>query len=267
MVSRLARPGACRGGRASFGPGRRSKSRNAGSSAGTRFGMCSWPPEDDRIESFHSHVRDQAKAILGSDLARVEKFTTSVMDGIDIRETLRNWHTGDLYVKVLPPSRGSIEAVVFLFELPADPAGLHPSRHLVRRARRGIDAGLLRDRPHEEPRRARESPRPSTAGRSSSFHPGRSPTSGPTPGSTSPTRSKSGCSPRPSCTATNGTSRSSARDNPAASWRRLARRYGRKIVHLPLKRFSGQLLERLRTFHVLNGKQVRSYAADYIRDL
>src|SRR5262249_7661511 len=24
------------------------------------FGMCSWPPEDDRIESFHRHVRDQA---------------------------------------------------------------------------------------------------------------------------------------------------------------------------------------------------------------
>jgi hypothetical protein len=54
---------------------------------------------------------------------------------------------------------------------------------------------------------------------------------------------------------------------PQAGWRRLARRFGRKIVHLPLKRFSGQLLERLRTFHVLNGKHVRSYAADYIRDL
>ena len=54
---------------------------------------------------------------------------------------------------------------------------------------------------------------------------------------------------------------------PLASWRRLARRFGRKIVHLPLKRFSGQLLERLRIFHVLNGKQVRSYAADFIRDM
>ena len=85
------------------------------------FGMCSWPPEDDRIESFHRHVRDQAKALIGADLARTEKFTTSVRDGIDIRETLRNWHTGDLYVKVVPPSRGSIDIVVFLFDLPADP--------------------------------------------------------------------------------------------------------------------------------------------------
>ena len=47
----------------------------------------------------------------------------------------------------------------------------------------------------------------------------------------------------------------------------LARRYGKKIVHLPLGRFGGQLVERLRRFHVLNGKQVRSYAADFIRDL
>ena len=59
--------------------------------------------------------------VIGQDLARTEKFTTSVQDGIDIRETLRNWHTGDLYVKVLPPSRGSIEVVVFLFDVPADP--------------------------------------------------------------------------------------------------------------------------------------------------
>ncbi len=85
------------------------------------FGMCSWPPEDDRIESFHRHVRDQAKALIGADLARTEKFTTSVRDGIDIRETLRNWHKGELYVKVVPPSRGSIDTVVFLFDLPADP--------------------------------------------------------------------------------------------------------------------------------------------------
>jgi hypothetical protein len=54
-------------------------------------------------------------------LARVEKFTTSVQDGIDIRETLRNWHTGDLYVKVFPPNRGSIDGVVMLFDSPADP--------------------------------------------------------------------------------------------------------------------------------------------------
>jgi hypothetical protein len=38
-------------------------------------------------------------------------------------------------------------------------------------------------------------------------------------------------------------------------------------VHLPLKRFSQQTVERLRQFHVLNGKEVRTYAAEYIRDM
>ena len=109
------------GGRASCGPSPRKPSRARWRQRWDPFGMCSYPPEDDRIESFHRHVRDQAKAILGADLARTEKFTTSVRDGIDIRETLRNWHTGDLYVKVVPPGRGSIEVVVFLFDLPADP--------------------------------------------------------------------------------------------------------------------------------------------------
>jgi hypothetical protein len=54
---------------------------------------------------------------------------------------------------------------------------------------------------------------------------------------------------------------------PPASWRRLAKRFDRKLLHLPLKRFGGQLIERLRCFHVLNGKEVRSYAAEFIREV
>ena len=54
-------------------------------------------------------------------MAKTEKFTTSLKDGLDIRDTLRNWHTGDLYVKVLPPSRGNLDAVVMLFDSPVDP--------------------------------------------------------------------------------------------------------------------------------------------------
>ena len=231
------------------------------------FGMCSWPPEDDRIESFHRHVRDQAKAILGADLARVEKFTTSVRDGLDIRETLRNWHTGDLYVKVLPPGRGSIEAVVFLFEVPADPQALYPPCHLVRRAYRGIDAGLLCDRPDEKPDRA--------GYRAGRLWRGAVPVPSPADSrdldrSSAPVRRYArraalGCrlpaQRRPPC---RGGQSEAAAWLPGAGW--LAGTAAR-LVHLPLKRFSGALLERLRTFHVLNGKQVRSYAADYIRDL
>jgi hypothetical protein len=229
------------------------------------YGMCSWPPEDDRIESFHRHVRDQARALIGADLARSEKFTTSVRDGIDIRETLRNWHTGDLYVKVIPPSRGSVEIVVFLFDVPADPRvytnratwyaehaeestlAFYATDHMANLVGPGIAqadyGGALFIYP----------PRPIpdiwTDARldfvdtleerllAGAFLHSRE-------------RHVAVVSPRP----------------PLAAWRRLATRFGRKIVHLPLKRFGGQLLERLRRFHVLNGKVVRSYAAEFIRE-
>ncbi|MFO0907295.1 MAG: hypothetical protein U0794_02855 [Isosphaeraceae bacterium] len=229
------------------------------------YGICSYPPEDDRIESFQQHVRDAAKAILGADLARTEKFTTSVMDGIDIRETLRNWHTGDLYVKVVPPSRGSIETVVFLFDVPADPR-LYTSRatwyaehseestlaffatdHMknligpgIAQAEYGGAFFLWPPRPipdiWADPRLNFADTLEERLLAGAFLH--------------SKERHVAVVSPKV----------------PSASWRRLARKYGRKIVHLPLKRFSGQLIDRLRRFHVLNGKHVRSYAADFIRD-
>ncbi len=230
------------------------------------FGMCSYPPEDEKIESFHRHVRDQAKAILGADLARTEKFTTSVRDGIDIRETLRNWHTGELYVKVVPPGRGSIEVVVFLFDLPADPEvytnrttwyaehleestlafyATDPMKNMIgpgiAQAEYGGALFIFPPRPIPDIWTDKRLDFAQTLEdrllAAAFLH--------------SKDRHVAVVSPK----------------IPSGSWRRLARRFGRKIVHVPLKRFGGQMLERLRTFHVLNGKQVRSYAADYIRDL
>jgi hypothetical protein len=229
------------------------------------YGMCSWPPEDDRIESFHRHVRDQARAVLGADLARTEKFTTSFRDGLDIRDTLRNWHTGDIYVKVIPPSRGSVEAVVFLFEIPADPQvytnratwyaehaeestlAFFATDHMANLVGPGIaqaDYGgalfLFPPRPIPDIWTDRRFDFADTLEErllAGAFLHSRE-------------RHVAVVSPR----------------TPLASWRRLARRFGRKIVHLPLKRFGGQLIERLRRFHVLNGRTVRSYAADFIRD-
>lgn len=229
------------------------------------YGQCSWPPEDDRIESFTAHVREQAKALLGADLARTEKFTTSVMDGLDIRETLRHWHTGDLYVKVIPPSRGSIEVVLFLFDVPADPRrypfrttwfaehqnestlaffATNPLDNLVgpgvARAEYGGALFLWPPRPipdiWTDPVLDLADTLEERMLAGALYH--------------SSERHIALVSPKP----------------PTAAWRRLARRLGRKIVPLPLSRFSGQLVERLRQFHVLNGREVRSYAAEFIRD-
>ena len=53
---------------------------------------------------------------MGEDQAKVEKFTSSIKDGLDLRETLRKWHTGEIYVKELPPVQGDVGAVIFIFD-------------------------------------------------------------------------------------------------------------------------------------------------------
>jgi hypothetical protein len=44
----------------------------------------------------------------------------------------------------------------------------------------------------------------------------------------------------------------------------LAKRTGRQIVYLPIGQLSPTTLRRLRVFHVLEGRQVRSYAREFI---
>ncbi|MDA1229836.1 MAG: hypothetical protein O2856_03595, partial [Planctomycetota bacterium] len=52
---------------------------------------------------------------------------------------------------------------------------------------------------------------------------------------------------------------------PGAGWRRLAGKYKKKIVHVPLSRFGAATIDKLRMFHVLNSHQVRSFAEHFIR--
>lgn len=52
---------------------------------------------------------------------------------------------------------------------------------------------------------------------------------------------------------------------PPARWRSIVRQFNRRLVTIPLTRFSGQTVDRLRRFHVLNGHEIRSYAARFIR--
>lgn len=80
------------------------------------FGICSYPPEDVLIEGFGEHLKARAKHLLAEDDARVEPFTTSLLDGIDVRETLRCWHEHTLYVRELRRIRGEVGSVIVIFD-------------------------------------------------------------------------------------------------------------------------------------------------------
>jgi hypothetical protein len=78
--------------------------------------ICSYPPEDIVIEEYGRFLKQKAKAILSEERVRVEPFTTSILDGIDIRETIRNWHRHKIFVRKADRLAGEVGAVVVIFD-------------------------------------------------------------------------------------------------------------------------------------------------------
>lgn len=77
---------------------------------------CSYPPEDLVIEAAGRRIKAQAKARLESQHHRVAPFTTSILDGVDLRETLRNWHEGRLYVRENPITSATVGSLVVIYD-------------------------------------------------------------------------------------------------------------------------------------------------------
>jgi len=228
------------------------------------YSQCSWPPEDDLIENFRQSVFDRASEVMGADMVQTEKFTTSIKDGIDIRDTVRHWYDGEIYVKVLPPNQGKLDCSVILFDSPADPREYpwrttwfaeHKNESTL--AFYGTDfasqpigpgiclanyGGALFLYPPiaipdiwEDPRLDFATTLEERLLGAACLH------------SQNPHIAL--VSPAP----------------PGDAWRQLAKNFKKKWVHLPLGRFSDSTIQQLRMVHVLNGKDVRSYAADFIR--
>lgn len=227
--------------------------------------QCSWPPEDEVIENFRSTVFDRAREAMGADLAKTEKFSTSIKDGIDMRDTLRNWHSGEIYVKVLPPiKQGRLDTAVMLFDSPADPRDYpwrttwfaeHQNESTLAFfasdfAKEPVGPGIclanyggvmfiFPPRPipdiWNDPRLNFAETLEERLLGAACLH--------------SECRHIALVSPGP----------------PGLAWRQLAKHFGKTWVHLPLHRFSDAMIQQLRMVHVLNGKQVRSYAAQFIR--
>ncbi|MFO7785909.1 MAG: hypothetical protein ACQET7_02525 [Thermodesulfobacteriota bacterium] len=80
------------------------------------FQICSYPPEDVVVEGYGARLMRKALEIKSEENARVVPFSASMLDGIDIRETLRNWHQGTLYVREERPVRGRVGSVVVIFD-------------------------------------------------------------------------------------------------------------------------------------------------------
>ena len=78
--------------------------------------ICSYPPEDLVIETYGRFLKQKAKSMVSEERARVEPFTASMLDGIDLRETIRNWHEKRIYVRHVERISGEVGAVVVIFD-------------------------------------------------------------------------------------------------------------------------------------------------------
>ena len=78
--------------------------------------ICSYPPEDLVVEDYGRFLKTKGKSILSQERTRTEPFTTSILDGIDMRETIRNWHEGRIYVREFQKVSGEVGSVVVVFD-------------------------------------------------------------------------------------------------------------------------------------------------------
>ena len=225
--------------------------------------LCSYPPEDLVIEQYGGFLKQKGARQLSEEQSRTEPFTASLLDGIDLRETLRNLHEGRIYVRENGVVRGGVGGVVIIFDEDREGKkfpylmtwlGEHaqesdmafystlPADHVVGpgicRCEYG---GLLLSSP---PRRMRDV----WTDRDYAF-----------------ARSKAELL----LLAALDYAREKhvvyvAARPPRSIFRQIAARLDRKIIHLPLGSLSPVKLKKIRVFHVLFGHDKREIAKEYV---
>ncbi|MFX1488114.1 MAG: hypothetical protein ACFFBI_03135 [Promethearchaeota archaeon] len=77
----------------------------------------SYPPEDIIEEDYFTFIRKKAMRNLKQKRVKIEEFKSSIMDGIAIKETIRNWaFKKKIYVRNEQQIQGKIDTIVVIFD-------------------------------------------------------------------------------------------------------------------------------------------------------
>ncbi|MCB1137623.1 MAG: hypothetical protein KDK23_02665 [Leptospiraceae bacterium] len=224
-------------------------------------GICSYPPEDVVLEDFGKYLQNRAKSIMKASEEKTLEFSSSLLDGIDYRETIRNYHSGKIYVRDQHKKAIDAGSVVIIFDEDEDK---HPWQV------------VWWGEHHQESDMAFYSTFPGDqvvgpgicrctyGGLMLTFPPGRihdiwndvSYDKFDKP------------SDRLLLSALEYNTRNAvvhlAHKPPPPYMTQLANRLGQKIVHIPISTVNPVILGRVRRFHVLSGKEKRDDADDFI---
>ena len=226
--------------------------------------VCSLPPEDEIIENFCGYIRKRALKLVGISQVRVEEFQSTLKDGIHLRETLRNLHLGKIYVKEEPQIQGEVGAVVFIFD--EDSKGDKYPYKLTWHAEHENESTLVFYATDFKDDLVGPSIGRSFYGGALFIYP---PQLIPDVW-TDPRFDAAGDNAERLIMAGLYYSRDRyvamvAHRKPSLVISEYARIQQKRLVFLPLSSFSHKTLQKLRYFHVLNGKHVRNWASHFIR--
>ncbi|HOE11103.1 MAG TPA: hypothetical protein PLQ35_10500 [bacterium] len=228
--------------------------------------ICSYPPEDIVIESYGAFLQKKGKSILSEENTHVEPFTTSLLDGIDIRETVRNWHEGKIYVRESRNVQGKVGSVVVILDEddPSEGKSKYPWKSVWHGEHTQESDMAFYATPAGEHLVGPGISRCEYGGFLMTYPPGRLGDIWSDP-FYAVTRSK------PERLLLAGIDYSeerfivyAARKPPRSYFQGFAGRFNRKIIYIPIGQLSPVTLKQIRSFHVLDGRHVRSYAREYI---
>jgi hypothetical protein len=228
-------------------------------------GVCSHVPEDLVIETFARRGAVKALARAAEEGRRVEPFTASLRDGIDLRETLRRLVEQRVYVYEDRPLAGQVGAVVIIFDPDEGPEERFPWKLTwLGEHQDESDMAFYATPPGQDlvgPGISR-----SIYGGLVMTYPSRRMLDVWTDPFFDPARTKA------ERLLLAGADYSQerlvaylARKPPSARARAWVQRLGRQVAYLPLGLFGQPLIQKIRVFHLLSGHEVRAYAAEYIR--
>lgn len=228
--------------------------------------ICSYPPEDIVIEGFGDYLKKKTIQVLSEENNRTTPFVTSMLDGIDIRETIRNWHEEKLYVTEKRQISGKVGSVVVIFD---EDAGDSTEEKYPWKMT------WLGEHEQESDMAFYSTPAGDTV-----IGPGVSKCEyGGFMLTYPPLRLYdiwrddffNGARTKAERLLLAGIDYSEekliayiAARPPAGRIKSLANLYGKKVIYLPIGQFSPVTLKKLKVFHVLEGHKVREWADDYI---
>ncbi len=227
--------------------------------------VCSYPPEDVIVEAFGGFLRKKGKAVLSEEASRVVPFTTSVLDGIDVRETIRHWTDRTIYVRELGRTPGAIGVVVVIFDDDQAPGGDRYPYRMTWLGEHGQESDMAFYA--TAPERGIVGPgicRVTYGGFLLSYPPGRLADVW-TDADYRVAESK----PEVLLLAALDYSRErivvhAAAKPPRSVFHHIAARLDRKILHVPIGTISPTTLRKIRVMHVLSGHSKRGIAKDYV---